>query len=307
MAIWNGSRTRAEDIKAESTAFFAESLKLRLSDEKTLITHIDDGCDFVGYRLKGDKRWSEGKWGMFSRVPPKAIQRFREAVKAITRKPFTDEGAAFTALAGWLRGWGNDYAYAAQSRLMDSLDAFIYREVWAYCLAKCRGRAKRASQKYTLPRSARQVGPFQLGGLVGDQVVRLPRLSHIPRKRLTLSYPPPVSLKQGRDYTLPRPGTTDERWGDRHIWGGQEGRRNGQRRLAVEGLARDPICQRCHEQPATEVHHAPPWREYPTHSPQRAMGVCSACHRQTVEDVGKSDGEPRGSKGARGVRASGGG
>jgi hypothetical protein len=36
------------------------------------------------------------------------------------------------------------------------------------------------------------------------------------------------------------------------------------------------------------------------------MGVCSACHRQTVEDVGKSDGEPRGSKGARGVRASGG-
>jgi RNA-directed DNA polymerase len=191
VAIWNGSRTRAEDIKAEITAFLAESLKLRLSADKTLITHIDDGFDFVGYRLKGDKRWSDGKWCLFSRVPPKAIQRFREAVKAIPRKTFTDEVAAFTALAGLIRGWGNYYAYAAQSRLMDSLDAFIYREVWAYCLAKCRGRAKRAYQKYTLPRSARQVGTFQLGVLVGDQVVRLPRLNHIPRKRLTLSYPRP--------------------------------------------------------------------------------------------------------------------
>jgi len=44
---------------------------------------------------------------------------------------FTDEVAAFTALSGLIRGWGNYYAYAADSRLMDSLDAFIYQEVWS--------------------------------------------------------------------------------------------------------------------------------------------------------------------------------
>jgi group II intron reverse transcriptase/maturase len=307
VAIWNGSRTRAEEIKAEITAFLANSLKLRLSADKTLITHIDDGFDFVGYRLKGDKRWSDGKWCLFSRVPPKAIQRFREAVKAITRKTFTDEVAAFTALTGLIRGWGNYYAYAAQSRLMDSLDAFIYREVWTYCLAKCRGRAKRAYQKYTLPRLARQVGTFQLGLLVGEQVIRLPRLSSIARKPLTLRYPPPVYLIPGRDYPLPWSGTVDERWWDRHVWGGQEGRRNGQRRLAVQVLARDATCQICQAQPANEVHHDPPWRDRPKHDPTFAMGVCAACHRQTLRDVVKSDGEPRGSKGACGVRASGGG
>jgi hypothetical protein len=190
---------------------------------------------------------------------------------------------------------------------MDSLDAFIYREVWTYCLNKCRGRAKRAYQKYTLPRSLRQVGTFQLGLRVGEQVVRLPRLSSIPRKRLTLSYPPPVYLMKGRDYTLPRPGTTDERWWNQQVWGGQEGRRNGQRRLAVEVLARDATCQICHEQPAIEVHHDPPWRDRPKHDPKMAMGVCSACHQESLQDVVKSDGEPRGSKGACGVRASGGG
>jgi hypothetical protein len=107
VAIWNGSRARAEDIKAEIAAFLADSLKLRLAEDKTRITHIDDGFDFVGYRLKGDKRWADGKWCWFSRVPPKARQRFREAVKAITRKTFTDAVAAFTALAGWIRGGGN--------------------------------------------------------------------------------------------------------------------------------------------------------------------------------------------------------
>jgi hypothetical protein len=190
---------------------------------------------------------------------------------------------------------------------MDSLAAFISREVWAYCLVKCRGRAKRAYQQYTLPRSARQVGTCPLGLLVGEQVIRLPRLSSIARKRLTLRYPPPVYLRPGRDYTLPRPGTAEERWWDRHVWGGQEGCRNGQRRLAVQGLARDATCQICHEQPASEVHHDPPWRDHPKHDPPFAMGGCSACHQQTLRDVVKSDGAPRGSKGACGVRASGGG
>jgi len=97
VAIWHGSRTRAEEIKAEIAALLANSLKLRLAGEKTLITHIDDGVDCVGYRLKGEKRWTDGKWGLFSRGPPKAMQRFREAVKAITRKTFTEEVAAFTA------------------------------------------------------------------------------------------------------------------------------------------------------------------------------------------------------------------
>jgi hypothetical protein len=294
-------------MKAEITALLAERLTLRRSDEKTLSTHMDEGVALVGDRLKGDKRWSDGKWWVFSRVPPPAMQRLREAVHAITRKPCTEEVAAFTALAGLLRGWGHDYAYAAQSRLLESLDACIYREVWVYCRAQCRGRAKRADQQYTRPRSARQVGTCQLGWRVGAQVVRRPRLSHIPRKRLTLSSPPPVYRMQGRDSPLPWPGTTDERGWPRHIWGGQEGRRNGQRRLAVAGLARDVPCQRCHEQPASEVHHDPPWRDRPQHHPTRALGSCVVCHRRTLQDVVTSDGEPRGSKGACGVRASGGG
>lgn len=292
VALWNGSRERAEAIKAEIQTFLAEELKLRLSEDKTLITHVDDGFDFLGYRLEGNKRRADGQWCLLSRVPPTAIRRFRDAVKSITHHTFTDEVAAFTALAGLIRGWGNYYAYAAESCLMDSLDAFIYGEVWKYCLAKSGGRAKRAYAQYTLPRPLRQVGYFQLGLVVGDHLVRLPRLSSIPRKALKLRYPPSAYLLKGRDYTLPCTGTTDERWWDRPIWGGQEGHRIGQKRLAVEVLARDTTCRLCHEQPSEQVHHEPPWRESPKHDPQTAMGVCVSCHRQRVPRVGKSNGEP---------------
>ncbi|MFQ5856927.1 MAG: group II intron maturase-specific domain-containing protein [Anaerolineae bacterium] len=136
VAVWNGSRERAEEIKAEIKAFLADELKLRLSEEKTLITHIDDGFDFLGYRMVGGKRWSDGQWCLFSWVPQKAIRRFRDAVKEIAQNTFTDEVAAFAALSGLIRGWGNYYAYAAESRLMDSLDAFIYQQLWQYCRRK---------------------------------------------------------------------------------------------------------------------------------------------------------------------------
>ncbi len=183
VAVWNGSRERAEEIKAEIKAFLADEVKLRLSEEKTFITHIDDGFDFLGDRIEGGKRWSDGQWCLFSRVSQKAIRRFRDAVKAITRNTFTDEVAAFTALSGLLRGWGNYYAYAAESRLMDSLDVFVYDQMWKYCRRK-NGKvgAQRVYRKYTLPRHLRKTGYFQLGLAVGNTAVRVPRLSSIPRK-----------------------------------------------------------------------------------------------------------------------------
>jgi hypothetical protein len=177
---------------------------------------------------------------------------------------------------------------------MDSLDAFIYQQMWHYCRDKNKEvGAKAVFQKYTLPRSLRAVGYFQLGLVVGDQVIRIPRLSSIPRKPLRLTYPPHPYLLQKRDYVLPYNGTTDERWWDQHVWAGQEGSKKGQRRLATEVLARDASCQICGTQPASEVHHQPPWKDSHRHDPQQAIGVCSACHRQTLQHVVKSEGELR--------------
>ena len=64
VAVWNGSWARAEESNAEITTVLADELQLRLSDEKTLITPIDDGFDCLGYRITGDQRW--GRWAVMS-------------------------------------------------------------------------------------------------------------------------------------------------------------------------------------------------------------------------------------------------
>jgi hypothetical protein len=197
-ALWNGRRDRAEAITAELKGGLALALPLRLSADKTLLPPRDAGCDCWGYRLAGGQRGADGPWGLVSRVPPKAIRRVRDAVQNLTSHPFTAAVAAWTALAGWLRGWGHDAAEAADSRRMDSWDAVVHREVWKACLATTDGREKRAYAQYPVPRSVRETGCFPLGGVAGEQIVRLPRLSSLPRTALPLSYPPAAFLVKGR-------------------------------------------------------------------------------------------------------------
>jgi RNA-directed DNA polymerase len=281
MAVWNGTRERAEEIKADIKSFLAEELKLRPSEEKTLITHVDDGFDFLGYHWEGGKHWSDGRWCLFSSVPHKAVRRFRDKIKRITHNVFADEVAVFTALSSLIRGWGNYYAYAAVSRTMSSLDAFIYHEVWKYCRRKNkRSGAKAVYAKYTLPPQLRKTGYLQLGIIVGGQVVRIPCLSGIPRRPLRFPYPPHPYLFGKRDRVLPAPRMTDEPWWEGQVWTGYEGDRVGQRRLSVEVLARDTVCQVCGQQSAQEAHHSLTWAKTRRHDAQQAIGVCPECHQQ---------------------------
>lgn len=46
-----GSKSECETIKADITQFMREQLKLELSDEKTLITHVQDKAKFLGYEI----------------------------------------------------------------------------------------------------------------------------------------------------------------------------------------------------------------------------------------------------------------
>lgn len=286
VAIWNGSHQRILEIKNEMKAFFSDTLQLRLSEEKTLVTHIDDGFDFLGYHIRGGRRWADGQWRLFSLVSRRGIRRLRDGIKLIAQQTFTDEAAAFTAFSGLIRGWGNYYACAANSRLMDSLDAFIYQQIWKYLLGKFKHvGAKKIFYKYTLPKNLRKVGYFDLGLVVGKAVIRIPRLSGIARKSLTLKYPPHPYLLSNRNTVTPRPGTTDERWWDKHIWAGQEGKRKGQCRLSIEVRSRDAVCQVCGKQKSEEAHHDPGWKECQKHQPGKAIGVCKTCHRQKLHSV----------------------
>ena len=56
----SGTREHAETLR-EEIAEVLSGVGLRLSPEKTLITHIDEGLDFLGWRIQRHRKRGTGK------------------------------------------------------------------------------------------------------------------------------------------------------------------------------------------------------------------------------------------------------
>jgi RNA-directed DNA polymerase len=56
----SGTKAHAEVLRDE-IAEVLSTMGLRLSPEKTLITHIDEGLDFLGWRIQRHRKRGVGK------------------------------------------------------------------------------------------------------------------------------------------------------------------------------------------------------------------------------------------------------
>src|SRR4030095_190253 len=83
---------------------------LTLSEEKTKVTHITEGFDFLGYRIIRSIGTS-GKLVPKVLIPEKAIKRFRDKVREMLAPSTTKESIGYTIQRlNWLtRGWCEYY------------------------------------------------------------------------------------------------------------------------------------------------------------------------------------------------------
>lgn len=91
LLLTNGSKAEAYRLRDEFQAFLRDELKLELSVEKTHITHVNDGFDFLGYHVR---RYVSGHDRPKLLVTPsrKAQEHLKAKVKEMTaRKRFRDE------------------------------------------------------------------------------------------------------------------------------------------------------------------------------------------------------------------------
>jgi hypothetical protein len=56
-----GTKAQAEEVKQACKMFLRDELGLALSEEKTKVTHIQDGFDFLGYHIFRCNRTSNGR------------------------------------------------------------------------------------------------------------------------------------------------------------------------------------------------------------------------------------------------------
>lgn len=100
---------------------------LQLSEEKTLITHIDDGFDFLGKNIRKYK----GK--LLIKPSKTAVKSFLANVRGIIkRNKATKQETLIYKLNPVIRGWVNNQRYVVSSEIFSKVDYEIYKCLWQW-------------------------------------------------------------------------------------------------------------------------------------------------------------------------------
>lgn len=125
------------EIKPILVKFLAER-GLELSEEKTLITHIDDGFDFLGFTIK------KFKGVLLTQPSKKGVKKFLDSIRYIidSNKSCTQE-TLIRLLNPKITGWTNYYRCGASSRTFQRVDDQIFRKLWQWAKRRHPKKGKR--------------------------------------------------------------------------------------------------------------------------------------------------------------------
>ncbi len=134
-----GTRTDAEKLRAEVAAVLSP-MGLRLSNEKTRICHIDEGFDFLGWRIQRQtRRGTKDKRSVYTWPSKKALASVKARVRMITRQGTNHPLAhLLRQLNLLLRGWTNYFRHGASATTFGYLHQFTWRRVIRWLRAKYR-------------------------------------------------------------------------------------------------------------------------------------------------------------------------
>ncbi len=121
-----GTMEQAMQLKAEIADFLETELHLELSEAKTLITPVEQGIDFLGFRIRKYQRVT------LITPSPKAMSRFREKVKQRVWEGFStqNDAGAIEHLNKYLVGWAMYYRRVSSSRAFRQADHYVWWRVF---------------------------------------------------------------------------------------------------------------------------------------------------------------------------------
>lgn len=156
--LTDGTQADAEAEKKALETFLKETLRMELSVEKTLVTKVEDGFDFLGYQVIKETAKLTGKSVGKLRIPKEKKQLFRDKIKGMMRPRYFNLNleAQIYRLNPVIRGWRNYYQYAAGAcKDFSQLDWWIWHRVRRWL----RRKHKRMSHHKIRRRYARKLRP----------------------------------------------------------------------------------------------------------------------------------------------------
>jgi RNA-directed DNA polymerase len=147
--ITGASKELLEEKVKPAVAAFLRERGLELSPEKTKITHIEEGFDFLGFNVRKYN-------GQLLTKPAKgSVRAFLAEIRGLikSRGMVTTE-ALIRQLNPKIRGWANYYRHAVSQRTFDRVDYEVLRALWAWI----KRRHPNKSVKWRQKRYFRQQG-----------------------------------------------------------------------------------------------------------------------------------------------------
>lgn len=132
VVLVDGTREQAEAEKLALAEFLKTELRMELSIEKTRITDVKEGFDFLGYRVVQTKARNTGRRVGNLFIPKGKLNDLRHKIKVMVRS--TPTGSTLATLIKKLNpvllGWRNYYRYATSAyREFNRLDFWIWERV----------------------------------------------------------------------------------------------------------------------------------------------------------------------------------
>ncbi|MGP3921522.1 group II intron reverse transcriptase/maturase [Nonomuraea sp. 10N515B] len=128
--VVSGSRADAVALREEIAGILAP-MGLRLSEEKTLITHIDEGLDFLGWRIQRHRQRGGTKEYVYTYPARKAVKAIMAKVKTRCRRTSTSLSldALLIPLNRMLRGWCTYFQPGVSSATFQYLAHYTWTQV----------------------------------------------------------------------------------------------------------------------------------------------------------------------------------
>jgi len=110
---------------------FLSERGLTLSEEKTKITHIDEGFDFLGYNFR---KYS----GKFLTKPSKTgLKKFMDKLRGIIDSNKSSKQESIIRLLNpIIVGWSNYYKHSSASEIFRKADYLIFKKLWQWSLRR---------------------------------------------------------------------------------------------------------------------------------------------------------------------------
>ncbi len=193
LLLTNGGKAEAMRLKEEFKTFLTEELKLELSPEKTRITHVNQGFDFLGFHVQRYVK-SNDRPKMLVTPAQENIKKLKLKVKEMTRRKWFQDSPLLkvSALNAVLRGWINYYRHTNTKKLAKDLDFWVNERLLLWLKKRHKISVRKVLDKFKLRENGKR---WNFGVVNGDNYLFLYRMSDLPLKKYRSRSPENPYLK----------------------------------------------------------------------------------------------------------------